>query len=141
MKIRALVLSLIVTIAALVWTMPGEAQAPAYTAIAIDAEKWIRASRIETAAGVTWPPDPANPKSTSAALYSGSPGVVLFLLELHHATGRREYLDEAKRGADDLIGRVATEKGTGLYDGVAGLGFVLGETWRATKDDRYLKAA
>lgn len=140
MKIRALGFSLIVAIAALVSAIPGRAQAP-YTDIAIDAEKWIRASRVETAAGVTWPADPANPKSTSAALYSGSPGVVLFLLELHHATGRRDYLDEAKRGADDLITRIAAEKGTGLYDGVAGLGFVLGETWRATKDDKYLKAA
>jgi lantibiotic modifying enzyme len=141
MKIRVLAISLIVASAALVATISGGAQAPAYIDVAVAAEKWIRASRIETAAGVTWPADPANPKSTSAALYSGSPGVVLFLLELHHATGRRDYLDEAKRGADDLLARVAAEKGTGLYEGVAGLGFVLGETWRATNDDRYLKAA
>lgn len=141
MTIRALGLCLTVTVTALVSTMPGVAQAPAYTDIAIDAEKWIRASRVETAAGVTWPADPANPKSTSAVLYSGSPGVVLFLLELHHVTGRPAYLDEAKRGADDLIARLANEKGTGLYDGVAGVGFVLGETWRATKDDKYLRAA
>ena len=141
MKIRALGLSLAIAVAALLSTISGGAQAVSYKDIAIDAEKWIRASRIETAAGVTWPADPANPKSTSASLYSGSPGIVLFLLELHHATGRREYLDEARRGADDLIARVATEKGTGLYDGVAGLGFVLGETWRATRDDKYLNAA
>ena len=141
MKICALGFCSTVAIAALVSSISGGAQAVAYKDVAIDAEKWIRASRIETASGVTWPADPANPTSTSAALYSGSPGVVLFLLELHHATGRREYLEEARRGADDLIGRVATEKGTGLYDGVAGLGFVLGETWRATKDDKYLNAA
>ena len=49
--------------------------------------------------------------------------MVLFLLELHHATGRRDYLDDAKRGADDLVARVAAEKGTGLYEGVAGRGF------------------
>ena len=29
----------------------------------------------------------------------------------------------------------------GLYDGVAGLGFTLAETWRATGDDKYRKAA
>jgi lantibiotic modifying enzyme len=141
MTIRALALSLTVTITALVSAISGGAQAPAYIDIAVDAEKWIRASRVETAAGVTWPADPANPKSTSAALYSGAPGVVLFQLELHYATGRPAYLEEARRGADDLIARLAGEKGTGLYEGVAGVGFVLGETWRATKDDKYLRAA
>jgi lantibiotic modifying enzyme len=76
-----------------------------------------------------------------ATLYSGSPGVVLFLLELNAATGRREYLDEARRGADDLVATLAREKGAGLYEGVAGLGFVLGETWRATHDEKYLNGA
>ena len=117
------------------------AAAPDYRDVAVDAAKWIRAARVKTADGVTWPADPADPKSVGATLYSGSPGVVLFLLELNAATGRREYLDEARRGADDLVAKLAGEKGAGLYEGVAGLGFVLGETWRATHDEKYRTAA
>jgi lantibiotic modifying enzyme len=36
---------------------------------------------------------------------------------------------------------VVSEPAFGLYDGVSGLGFTLGETWRATNDEKYRKAA
>ena len=108
---------------------------------AVDAAKWVRASAVKTAAGVTWPADPGDPRSTGTSLYSGSPGVVLFLLELHQATGRAEYLDEARAGADDLIARLPSEKQTGLYTGIAGIGFTLGEVHRATKEAKYRDAA
>ena len=114
---------------------------PKYREIAIDAAKWIRSSRVDTLFGYAWPPDPKDPKTFSTALYSGSPGVVLFLLELHAATGDPAYLFEARRGADELMTKVLSEANMGLYDGVAGLGFTLGETWRATKDEKYRKAA
>jgi lantibiotic modifying enzyme len=126
-------------LALLLQTLP--AAAPDYREVAVDAAKWIHAARVKTADGITWPADPADPTSVGATLYSGSPGVVLFLLELNAATGRREYLDEARRGADDLVATLAREKGAGLYEGVAGLGFVLGETWRATHDEKYLNGA
>ena len=122
----------------------GTAQAPpapAYREVAIDAEKWIRGTRMQTLFGVTWPADPNDPKTVSTALYSGSPGVVLFLLELFNATGERAYLDEARKGADELLTKIPTENGMGLYEGVAGLGFTLAETWRATKDEKYRKGA
>ena len=122
----------------------GIAQAPpvpAYRDVAMDAAKWIRGSRVQTLFGVTWPADPENPKTVSSSLYSGSPGVILFLLELFDATGDRAYLDDARHGADELITKLATEQGSGLYEGVAGIGFTLGETWRATKDDKYRKGA
>jgi lantibiotic modifying enzyme len=108
-----------------------------YQAAAVDSAKWIRASRLETPFGVTWPADPRNPKTVGTALYSGSPGVILFLLELHHSTGDRAYQDEAKRGADELMTAVNAQTQMGLYEGAAGIGFTLGETWRATHDERY----
>jgi lantibiotic modifying enzyme len=108
---------------------------------AVDAAKWIRTSRLETTFGVTWPADPRDPKTVSTALYRGSPGVILFLLELNQATGDRAYLDDAKRAADELMTKINTETRMGLYDGLAGIGFALGETWRATKDERYHRAA
>jgi lantibiotic modifying enzyme len=76
-------------------------------------------------------------------LYSGTPGVILFLLELHEATGDDRYLDEARLGANDLAANVEDGGGFdgGLYTGVAGRAYTLAETWRATGDDRYRDAA
>jgi lantibiotic modifying enzyme len=142
MKPRALTALFAIATATLVVRAHGDAQQPPpYRDIAVDAAKWIRTGRVQTTFGVAWAADPRDPKTISTALYSGSPGVVLFLLELHQATGDRAYLDDARKGADELMTKVPSESGMGLYEGVAGLGFTLGETWRATKDDTYRKAA
>ena len=104
---------------------------------AVDAAKWIRASRIRTEHGAVWPADPRDPSSVNTTLYAGTPGVVLFLLELHRTTGQREYLDDARLGADHLLGVLDQTKGEGLYTGIAGIGFTLGEVFRATGDQKY----
>jgi lantibiotic modifying enzyme len=144
MKTRMVVAALVLAITALLDTLRGTAQAPPpadYRTIAIDAAKWIRGSRVDTLFGHSWPADPRDPKTVSIALYSGSPGVVLFLLELHHATGDAAYLVEARKGADELMTKISPEAGMGLYDGLAGVGFTLSETWRATRDEKYRRAA
>ncbi len=111
--------------------------------VAARAAHWIHASRQTTASGVSWPADPRDPKSVELDFYNGTPGVVLFLLELYKTTGERAHLDEAKAGADDLVANLS--KGDafdgGLYTGVAGRAFVLAETWRASGDKRYREAA
>lgn len=112
-----------------------------YLPAAVDAAKWIRASAIKTDAGLTWPSNPLDPKSGNTGLYSGTPGVVLFLLEMHRTTGQAEYLAEARAGADELIASMPAQKEPGLYTGLAGTGFTLGEMYRATKDARYRDAA
>ena len=116
-------------------------QAPNYRDVAINAAKWIRSTRVETLFGYAWLSDPNDPKSISTSLYTGSPGVILFMLELHQATGDAAYLDQARRGADELMTKIPSETRMGFYEGVAGLGFTLGETWRATRDEKYRKAA
>lgn len=113
--------------------LPGET----YQSAAEEAARWVRASSIKTTAGIAWPADPADPKSVGNTLYSGSPGVVLFMLELHHATGKPEYLADARAGADELLAALPGEKQPGLYTGIAGIGFTLGEVYRATKDTKY----
>jgi lantibiotic modifying enzyme len=123
--------------AALTFTLATDAQQRVNLAAAEDAARWVRASQIRTAAGLTWPADPANPASANVALYSGSPGVILFLLELHHATGNAQYLDDARAGADSLVAELQAQKQAGLYTGIAGIGFVLGEVHRATGDRKY----
>ena len=111
---------------------------------ALRAERWIRSARIPTEHGVTWPADPRDPKSASLDLYNGWPGVVLFYLELHHATGDATLLDEARAGGDEILARLATPDaigGVGLYEGAAGLGFVLDQLHAATRDARYADGA
>jgi lantibiotic modifying enzyme len=141
MKPRSVGAGLTIAVGALLVTLHGGAQAPAYKDVAIDAAKWIKSTRVSTTFGIAWPSEPGNPKSVSTALYSGSPGVVLFMLELYRATGDAAYLDDARHGADDLVTKVGSEPAPGLYTGVAGIGFTLGETWRATNDEKYRRGA
>lgn len=112
--------------------------------VALQAAKWIRKSRIETANGATWPADPLNPKSVNWDLYNGFPGVILFHLELFHATNDRTWLEEAKLGANELIAQLPKmdeAKAAGLYEGLAGAVFVLEETHRASGEGRYRDGA
>jgi lantibiotic modifying enzyme len=112
--------------------------------VALKAEAWIRRSRIETTNGVTWPADPLKPTSIGYDLYNGMPGVVLFYLELYHATGDKKWLDDAKLGANELEFQLPTlnaANDTGLYTGLGGAVFVLEETHRATGEGRYRDAA
>lgn len=110
-----------------------------YLAAAADAAKWIRSSEVKTPSGLTWPSDPRDPATVNDTLYSGSPGVVLFFLELHHATKDPAHLAAARSGTDELLARLPEQKQTGLYTGIAGIGFTLGEVHRATNDPRYRK--
>lgn len=125
-------------------TLPSHAQQAAprpYLEAALDAAKWIERSAITTEHGVTWPADPNDPKSVGTSLYSGSPGVVLFLLELHRATGDPAFLERAKRGADHLVATLDAEKDSGLYTGLAGIGYTLIETANLTREAKYRDAA
>ena len=118
-----------------------------YLVAAERAERWIARSAIRDAGGTSWPSDPADTKSVQTSLYSGTPGVVLFYLELHSATGDARYLQEAKKGADYLLvsipkdGAGLGEEGAGLYTGVAGIAYTLAMVGRATRDARYEKGA
>lgn len=119
----------------------GAASPAALMSAAAGAARWIDASAVRSGRGVVWPADPADPKTIPTNLYSGSTGVVLYYLELHHATGERGYLDSARAGADYLLAGLKEEKSTGLYTGLAGIGFTLGEVARATKDQKYKDGA
>jgi len=61
--------------------------------IALRAERWIHSHRIETQHGVSWPWNPQAPEVVTN-LYTGTPGIALFYLELFHATGEQAFLDE-----------------------------------------------
>ncbi len=105
--------------------------------MAIEAWNWVDASRISTGRGATWPSDPTDPEFTGYTLYTHGPGVLPFALELHYATGDQQYLDAAVEGAAHLAATLSDVPGAGLYTGLAGIAFVLTETWRATDLDMH----
>jgi lantibiotic modifying enzyme len=108
-----------------------------YLEAALKAAKWLEKSAIRTPHGLAWPADPRDPITINNSLYAGTPGPVLFFLELHSTTGNQSFLRLARAGADDLLAKLPEEKGLGLYEGIAGIGFTLEETFKATKDRRY----
>jgi lantibiotic modifying enzyme len=114
--------------------------------VAEAAAAWIRANGREVGGGLCWPAVPGDDGRVALNLYSGTPGVVLFLLELHHATGNPVYLQEA-RSAALTIRRAYLEPGPwleelgtgegdpslrdhGLYTGRAGAAFAVAEAFR-----------
>ena len=102
----------------------------------LQAARWLDSVKIESDQGLAWPGDPAQPQVVTN-LYSGTPGIVLFYLELYRATGAPVYLETAKAGASYLIHHLPAaneEFGAGLYTGVGGVAFTLIETARLTGD-------
>jgi lantibiotic modifying enzyme len=112
-----------------------------YLDAATDTARWIRSTAVKTPQGTYWPATPGATGPAAQAinptLYSGTPGVVLFFLELHRASGRADDLQDARAGADHLLATLDDKPQNGLYTGVAGVGFVLGEVYQATKDAKY----
>ena len=111
-------------------TISLSAQRP-YLQAALKTEQWLRSVRLDTERGYYWPPEPADSTATDFVtnLYSGSAGVVLFYLELYHATGEASYLEQAEGGGRFLVQSLPdTEPNSnalGLYSGLAGIGYTL----------------
>ncbi len=120
---------------------PLDAAERPYRQAAIEAARWIQSSAIPTDHGIVWPADPRDPKTVNNTLYVGTPGVVLFFLEAYRSTGNPAYLKDARAGADDLLASLSMEKDTGLYTGLAGIGFTLAETYKVTKAPVYRRGA
>lgn len=114
-----------------------------YLDTALAAERWLARQGVRDSRGLTWPADPSDVRSIQENLYSGSPGVVLFYLELAHATGNRRWLENARAGAEYLVATLPAspgaldDGGAGLYTGVAGVAYVLEMVRRATGDTRF----
>jgi lantibiotic modifying enzyme len=104
--------------------------------VAEDAARWIEGAARRSEDGTRWPADPALAAAPEASLYSGSSGVVLFLLRLHAATGDRAALAQARAGAAALVADLEALPEAGLYTGVAGVGATLLELWRVTGEAR-----
>lgn len=108
-----------------------------YLEAAEKAAAWIKESEIRSADGLSWPAIPQDRKTVGLDLYSGVPGVVLFLMQASLTTGQSGCLDQARAGADFLLAKADSVDGMGFYEGLSGIGFALEETSKATKDQKY----
>src|SRR5262245_8291076 len=104
--------------------------ADVYLDAALDIARWIEGASVRGERGTAWLADPRDASSAATNLYSGGAGIVLFFLELHLATGDARYLDEARDGRRRRAPGLDRDAATGLYTGIAGLGFALGELAR-----------
>src|SRR5262249_8901478 len=115
-------------------------QSQQYLQTAVGAGKWIRSCTVRTEHGLAWPATPGVSQKISTDLYSGTSGVVLFLVELYRATGDGAWLTDARGGGDHIIGALPDKLSpsqAGLYAGVAGVGFVLHQLYLATGEQKY----
>jgi lantibiotic modifying enzyme len=105
------------------------------------AARWIEMNSVETKQGIVWAADPSDPKSINTTLYAGTPGPILFFLEAYRYTANRTFLEEGRRGADALLASISKNDEAGLYEGLAGSGFTLGEVYLITRNPRYRAGA
>ena len=113
---------------------------------ALEVALWLDRVAVEVPGGLGWPADPARSRVPGWTLYAGSPGVVLFDLELAEATQDRRWFERAEAGANGLVGWwQASREGAqpGLYTGAAGVAWTLleadaslgGTPYRETADE------
>lgn len=147
LRVLALVIAALPSCAGSSYDLPRDSRSPKakearpYFTAALGAARWLQANAIATPNGKAWPADPLDPTSVSSSLYLGTSGVVLFLFAAHAASGDPSLLRDARAGADTLLSSYATEKGSGFYDGMAGMCFVLMEAAKVTRDERYDRGA
>ena len=108
-----------------------------YLDAAVKAARWIKNSQILSDQGISWPAVPPDASTVQTNLYSGTPGVVLFLLEMNRATGDPQYLTDAELGADFLLASLPDLKQAGFYTGLSGVAFAIAETAKLSGKPKY----
>ncbi len=108
---------------------------------ALEAEKYLNTALLDQEEGIAWKVMPDSVSGPDVSLYSGTPGVVLFYLQLFESTSEPDFLEKAKAGADFLLASLpdtaVSSEQAGLYTGLAGIGYTLAEAYRNTGDERY----
>jgi hypothetical protein len=133
------------------------APSPSYLFAAKETARWIQSAERATPHGTLWLPEPDHPEKATTyfatpTLYTGTSGIVLFLIELGKATGDASYLDQARKGADHILATwqdVKTFQGPLQFKnsyldfnhGLAGVAFTLYESSIAFNDQRYRDGA
>lgn len=108
---------------------------------ALETEQYLESVSLDKAEGLAWKTMPDSSEAVNTSLYAGTPGIVLFYLELYERTKEASFLDKARSGADFLLASlpdsVSSPYTVGLYTGLAGIGYTLAEVEQATQDMSY----
>ena len=115
-----------------------------YLQSAIEVANWLESVAIETEHGTCWPSTPEDSQQPSAILYNGTPGVILFYVELYRATGNSSYLETAVSGGDWLIEQTKNlddNSNAAFYTGAAGMGYTLDLLHRVSHQQRFREAS
>ena len=111
---------------------------------AVEAERFIQQSKLTGPNYQTWSTMPDSAVGSDPFLYQGTPGIILYYLELFHATQDTSYLQEGMAGADFLMqaipDTIPDQYHVGLYTGIAGIGYTLMEVYQSTGQDKYKDA-
>jgi lantibiotic modifying enzyme len=109
-----------------------------------DVGRWIAGTAVETKSGVVWPDNALAAEEVGYDLASGVSGKVVYFVALYRATGKNEYLDYAKQGADYLISVLrepaqfdGDQRRASLYSGIAGIGVALLHVRSEASEPRY----
>ena len=114
-----------------------------YLRAALEIADWLDTVAVRQDVGVAWPAQIEGEPAFDRGLYAGVPGVVLFYLEAHRATGDARLIARAEDAADWLASGLAGPKELepGLYGEYGGLTLAFLETWRASGNARHRDAA
>ncbi|MFC1555485.1 lanthionine synthetase LanC family protein [candidate division KSB1 bacterium] len=112
-----------------------------YLSIAENAAEWVMSTAVGDETELFWPSQPDTMQRGEISLYHGVPGGILFFLEMYKATGKQEYLTNARSAANWLAGQAHSHEDSyfwssinyngepvpdpGLYTGTAGAGAAL----------------
>ncbi len=113
-------------------------------AAAREVARWLDGVAVEHQGGTVWPAQVEGEPRYGIDLYAGVPGVVLFLLDYHLATGDEAALARARGGLRFMLAELEARGAklpVGLYTGLAGLGFTFCEAWKVTGDEAYRAGA
>ena len=114
-----------------------------YLEHALNIEKYLELNASYDEGEVSWPLTPELNEQSDISLYSGTPGVILFYLELFNATEDENYLQIASKAGSNLISRIELESlngyQLGMYTGAAGWAYVLEELYESTQQPRFLE--
>ena len=115
-----------------------------YLERATEIANWLDSVAIKSDSGTFWPATPEDGAEPSNILYNGTPGVVLFYIELYRVTNDKRYLESAVGGGDWLIGHVKKldeKSNAAFYTGAAGIGYILDQLYAVSKQPRFQSAS
>lgn len=122
-----------------------------YLETALKTANYLQTLEVEEKDGIFW--DISNSFNgewryyDNISLYAGSSGIIKFLLDLYHYTGKEEYKQKADRAGHHILNRLKEsdnlDKAFSKYaitTGLGGIAFILNELYDETGNESYYEA-